>query len=156
MNHYLWVTSQVLQCQVMVRCLPIVVIQPHAGIILFWWHHGNGTCLFTVHISDPFAMVKFCGWTIYGWWSSSYQEGGYKVVTLWVDGSVGVYYHYTDECYAVEYNSRGIVGMANSGHNTNSSQFYITLKATPWMDIVCFAFEWVYIYNFIYMGYLFT
>ena len=57
-----------------------------------------------------------------------------------VDGSVGVHYHYTDECYAVEHNSRGIVGMANSGHNTNSSQFYITLKATPWMITVCIAF----------------
>ena len=46
----------------------------------------------------------------------------------------------TDECYAVQHNSRGIVGMANCGHNTNSSQFYITLKPTPWMDTVYVAF----------------
>ena len=57
-----------------------------------------------------------------------------------VNGSVDTHYHYTDECYAVQHNTRGIVGMANSGHNTNSSQFYITLKATPWMDTVYVTF----------------
>ena len=31
--------------------------------------------------------------------------------------------------------------MANSGHNSNSSQFYITLKPTPWMDTIYIAFE---------------
>ena len=46
----------------------------------------------------------------------------------------------TDECYVIQHNSRGIVGMANHGHNTNSSQFYITLKPTPWMDTVYVAF----------------
>ena len=51
---------------------------------------------------------------------------------------------YADECYAVQHNDRGIVGMANCGHNTNSSQFYITLKPTPWMDTAlscCWAME---------------
>ena len=40
-------------------------------------------------------------------------------------------------------NSRSIVGMANCGHNTNSSQFNITLEPTPWMDTVHVALEWI-------------
>ncbi|XP_065906722.1 peptidyl-prolyl cis-trans isomerase 7-like [Dysidea avara] len=47
---------------------------------------------------------------------------------------------FDDECYAVQHNGRGIVGMVNCGHNTNSSQFYITLKATPWMNTNYVAF----------------
>ena len=53
--------------------------------------------------------------------------------------------YFTDECYAVQHNSRDIVGMANCGHNTNSSQFYITLKPTPWMDTVYVAFGYAMI-----------
>ncbi len=46
----------------------------------------------------------------------------------------------TDECFAVPHDSSGVLGMSNSGRNTNNSQFYITLQPAPWMDRQYVAF----------------
>ncbi|XP_034143594.1 probable inactive peptidyl-prolyl cis-trans isomerase-like 6 isoform X2 [Esox lucius] len=45
-----------------------------------------------------------------------------------------------DESFAVSHSKRGILGMANQGPHSNSSQFYITLQPALWMDRKYVAF----------------
>lgn len=47
---------------------------------------------------------------------------------------------FEDENFAVAHESRGVLGMANHGRNTNNSQFYVTLSPSPWMDRQYVAF----------------
>ncbi|KAJ1494569.1 peptidyl-prolyl cis-trans isomerase-like 1-like protein [Baffinella frigidus] len=112
---------------------PFVVLETSMGkvVIELYWKHAPKTCqnFASLAARGYYSGVKFHriipGFMIQGGDPTATGKGGESIY-----GS-----KFEDECHReLKHTGAGILSMANSGPNTNGSQFFVSLAPTPWLD----------------------
>ncbi|MDP3582909.1 MAG: peptidylprolyl isomerase [Ignavibacteria bacterium] len=105
---------------------------------------NHGTIEFELYPNEaPKAVTNFIGLSLQGFYNKLTFHRVLKNFMIQTGdptatGSGGKSYfgsEFEDECpLELKHNSPGTVSMANRGPHTNTSQFFITTVATPWLD----------------------
>ncbi|KAI8850598.1 cyclophilin-like domain-containing protein [Chytridium lagenaria] len=110
-----------------------VILNTTAGQIEFelYWNHAPKTCKNFYELSKRgyYNNTKF-----HRIISDFMIQGGDPTATG--RGGASIYGEkFEDEIHTeLKHTGAGVLSMANSGPNTNGSQFFITLAPTPWLD----------------------
>ena len=65
-------------------------------------------------------------------------DGGLSAIGAGADDDA--FANFEDETFAMPHDVPGVLGMANCGAHTNASQFYVTLRPSPWLNSSNVAF----------------
>lgn len=94
----------------------------------------NFRCLCTGERSTPDRRLHYKGTKFHRIVKGFMMQGG-DIVKGDGTGAISIYgEHFEDENFAYKHEVPGLLSMANSGANTNGSQFFVTFKAVPWID----------------------
>lgn len=102
-----------------------------AIFVEMYWNHAPNTCRNFMELvrRGYYDNTKFHrvirDFMIQGGDPSGTGKGGHSIYAMTFDDEL------SDD---LKHTGAGIISMANSGPNTNGSQFFITLAATQWLD----------------------
>jgi len=111
-------------------------------VATIYTNHGK-ICFEMYPAETPKAVENFIGLTLQGYYN---KLTFHRIVRNFMiqtgdstaTGTAGRSYfgkEFEDECpTSLKHNTAGTVSMANRGPHTNTSQFFITTVATPWLD----------------------
>ncbi|XP_002734545.2 peptidyl-prolyl cis-trans isomerase-like 1 [Saccoglossus kowalevskii] len=112
---------------------PLAVLETSMGVISIelYWHHAPRTC---TNFAELCKRGYYNNCKFHRVIKDFMIQGGDPTGTG--RGGASIYgRHFADEISPeLKHTGAGILSMANSGPNTNGSQFFITLAPTQWLD----------------------